>query len=150
MRTFSISMGFLPTVALGAAIRATEACGAHFTIYNFTASCIPHSLFCAIDFNVKTAPGAPNVECSYWGIGPDLLPKVELSGCQDSDVSFSFGSHGHHDLTIVSALALGQNVTGTYDIPDSDIVVEDHGSVQTENYEGPSTFNISGLTTILP
>ncbi|OTA93192.1 hypothetical protein M434DRAFT_395892 [Hypoxylon sp. CO27-5] len=148
MHISTIFTGLIPTVALGAAIRSTDACGAQFAIYNFTASCIPHSVFCAIDFNVKTSPGAPSVECSFWGPGPDRLPQVQLSGCRDPNVSFSFGGNGHHELTVVSALAPEQNLTGTYAISDSDIVLEDHGSVQTENYEGPSTFLISDLTTI--
>ncbi|KAI1103224.1 hypothetical protein F4804DRAFT_237491 [Jackrogersella minutella] len=137
-------------IALGAAMPTTDdACSARFNIYNFTASCIPHSIFCAIDFNVRTSPGASSIECSFWGAGPDILPPVQLTGCRNPKVSFSFdGSGGDRAFTVVTALSPEQNLTGTYNIPDSEIVLEDHGSVQTEIYEGPETFTIGEVTTI--
>lgn len=117
------------------------------SLYTISLQAVSRIAFSA-HFDVKTSPGAPSVECSFWGPGPDRLPQVQLSGCRDPNVSFSFGSNGHHALTVVSALTPEQNLTGTHNISDSDIVLEDHGSVQTENYEGPSTFIISDLTTI--
>ncbi|KAL7621480.1 hypothetical protein AAE478_008803 [Parahypoxylon ruwenzoriense] len=149
MPTIGVAAVLFSITASGVLLPAGTVDGAGFNIYNFTASCIPHSFFCAMDFSVETAPEAPIVKCSFWGPGPDRLPRIPLSGCNNSEVSFSFGGReGCHPLTVVAVLAPGKNLTGTYYIPDSDIVVEDRGSVQTERYDGPATLTISNVSII--
>ncbi|KAI0385146.1 hypothetical protein F5Y04DRAFT_206267 [Hypomontagnella monticulosa] len=139
-----------PMAGLGFALPTLEPNSIPIHISNFTAGCTPHSLFCSMAFNVRTTPGSLSAACSFWGPGPDRLPQIGLSGCSNSDVSFSFGGNQEYrELNVVSTLNQGRNLTGTRHIPASEFVVEDHGSVQTEKYIGPSSFPISNLTIVL-
>ncbi|KAI0011351.1 hypothetical protein F4779DRAFT_573326 [Xylariaceae sp. FL0662B] len=102
-----------------------------------------------MEFIVLTGPNTAASRCSFWGPGPDILPQIPLTACSNLNVSFSFGrQQAYYPLSITESLAPGQNRTGTYQIPQYDVAVEDHGSVDTERYEGPSDLTVSNVTTV--
>ncbi|CAJ2503990.1 Uu.00g113840.m01.CDS01 [Anthostomella pinea] len=147
MKTFNTIAALLPAAVLGAAVpRAAE-----YSVTDFSAACIAHSTYCALNFNVTTSAGAPTVTCSFFGPGPDYLPAIPLSGCSDPSVSFSFAPAADKSafpLTVVSAAGPGTNLTGTYVIPGADVTLDNNGAVVDERYIGGAEFVITDLTTI--
>ncbi|KAI1077526.1 hypothetical protein F5B20DRAFT_583233 [Whalleya microplaca] len=149
MKTFPIITTLLSVPAFGTVLPRIESDEGRFFVHNLTAGCVPHSVSCSIEFIAVTGPTTTPAKCTFWGPGPDRLPQIPLTPCSDLNTSFSFEhKHGFYPLTIVSALSLGKNRTGTYYVPESEIVIDDHGSVKTERYEGPSDFTVSDVTTV--
>jgi hypothetical protein len=74
------------------------------------------------------------------------LPAVELTGCADPSVSFSFAI-GTDDftLTVTTPSCSSENVTGTYIIPGDEVVVQNNGAVSDQTYTGPLNFTITDL-----
>ncbi|KAK8074408.1 hypothetical protein PG997_009071 [Apiospora hydei] len=138
----------LVSAASGAVIEQRQTPTSEFDVTNFSASCQPHSVLCFFGFNVATMTTATS--CGLTVQGPDLLPAVGLTGCEDPRFSWSFGRAGKdggaHALTVTwEATPGGGNLTGSHLIQPAEVVLEFHGSVSDERYVGPANFVISPL-----
>ncbi|KAI1204421.1 uncharacterized protein F4807DRAFT_332446 [Annulohypoxylon truncatum] len=124
-----------------------------FSVTNFTASCIPHSLLCTYEFAVITDPtsaspsGNPSpAQCSLMLQGPDYLPPVPLTGCAEVG-AYSWAvdvlpDQGGLTLSVTTPQDSHTNFTGSYDVPADQLVAEQHGAVITQRYTGPSAFAV--------
>ncbi|OTA70815.1 hypothetical protein K449DRAFT_460560 [Hypoxylon sp. EC38] len=122
-----------------------------FSVSNFTASCIPHSLFCTYEFAVITDPTSASpsgnsspAKCSLMLQGPDYLPPVNLTGCDGGAYSWAvtLPQAGGLELSITTAKDSHTNYTGIYDIPADQLVAEQHGAVIDQRYTGPPEFAV--------
>ncbi|KAI1136292.1 hypothetical protein F5Y05DRAFT_392275 [Hypoxylon sp. FL0543] len=127
-----------------------------FSVSNFTASCIPHSLYCTYEFFVITDPasaspsGNPSpVKCSLMLQGPDILPPVNLTGCEGGAYSWAvtLPQAGGLELRVTTPMDSHTNYTGVYDIPKEQLVTEQHGAVIDQRYTGPAGFAVPVSTT---
>ncbi|KAK8043283.1 hypothetical protein PG993_005713 [Apiospora rasikravindrae] len=141
----------LISAASGAVIEQRQTPTAEFDVTNFSASCQPHSVLCFFGFNVATTTTPPSAtSCGLAVQGPDFLPAVGLTGCEDPRFSWSFEPRdgGAHAVTVNWESTPGFNQTGSHLIQPADVVLENHGSVADERYVGPASFVISPLTSI--
>ena len=75
--------------------------------------------------------------------GPDLLPAVEPTGCENIAYSWSVAAlEGSLELTVTSPLDEEKNLTGVHAIGKDQLEIENHGSVITQYYKGPRNFTI--------
>ncbi|KAK8062042.1 hypersensitive response-inducing protein [Apiospora phragmitis] len=141
----------LVSAVSGAVIEQRQTPTPEFDVTNFSANCQPHSVLCFFSFNVATTTTpASATSCSITVQGPDFLPAVGLTGCEDSRFSWSFEPRdgGAHAVTVNWESAPSFNQTGSHLVQPADVVREDHGSVVTERYVGPASFVISPLQSI--
>ncbi|KAI2467978.1 hypothetical protein F4781DRAFT_432819 [Annulohypoxylon bovei var. microspora] len=123
-----------------------------FSVSNFTASCIPHSLLCTYEFAVITNPtsaspsGNPSpAQCSLMLQGPDYLPAVNLTGCAEAGAyswAVSLVEGGGLSLSVTTPQDSHANFTGAYPVPADQLVAEQHGAVITQRYTGPASFAV--------
>ncbi|KAI1455590.1 hypothetical protein F4805DRAFT_435447 [Annulohypoxylon moriforme] len=123
-----------------------------FTVSNFSASCIPHSLLCTYEFAVITDPttASPSgnespAQCSLMLQGPDYLPPVKLTGCAETGAyswAVDLVKEGGLTLSVTTPQDSHTNFTGSYDISADQLVAEQHGAVITQRYTGPSGFAV--------
>ncbi|KAI1372618.1 hypothetical protein F4677DRAFT_432189 [Hypoxylon crocopeplum] len=141
---------FAATTVSGAALQPRQA--QSFTVANFTASCIPHSVLCTYDFAVITDPTSASpsgnespAQCSLMLQGPDFLPPVNLTGCADG-AAYSWAveveQEGGLQLSVTTPMDSHANYTGVYAVPADQLVAEQHGAVITQRYTGPSGFAV--------
>ncbi|KAK8131860.1 hypothetical protein PG999_000033 [Apiospora kogelbergensis] len=128
------ALAFVSAIS-GAAIEPRQTPTPEFDIGGFAASCQPHSVLC---FCGVTVPG------------PNSLPAVGLTGCEDPRFSWAFEPRdgGAHVVTVNWEWTPGFNQTGSHLVRPEDVVLESHGSVATERYVGPSSFVIKPLLSI--
>lgn len=75
--------------------------------------------------------------------GPDLLPAVEPTGCEDIGYTWSVAPlDGSLALTVTSVLDEKNNLTGIHMIAKDQLEMENHGAVITQYYKGPQNFTI--------
>ncbi|KAI0376879.1 hypothetical protein F5Y04DRAFT_195164 [Hypomontagnella monticulosa] len=136
--------------ASGSVLKARQANS--FSVSNFSASCIPHSVMCSYAFAVITNPestapsGHPDpVQCGLMLQGPDYLPPVNLTGCSEG-APYSWAVAVNQDrslqLSVTTPHDSHSNYTGVYDLPADELVVEQHGAVMTQRYTGPAAFEV--------
>ncbi|KAI0880673.1 uncharacterized protein GGS22DRAFT_174490 [Annulohypoxylon maeteangense] len=141
---------FTASAVSGAVMKPRQANS--FSVSNFTASCIPHSLLCTYEFAVITDPttaspsGNPSpAQCSLMLQGPDYLPPVQLTGCADAG-AYSWAvdvlKEGGLTLSVTTPQDSHTNFTGSYAVPAEQLVAEQHGAVITQRYTGPSAFAV--------
>ncbi|KAI1336528.1 hypothetical protein F5Y15DRAFT_201494 [Xylariaceae sp. FL0016] len=132
------------TAAPGAALRFGRQASS-YNVANFTASCIPHSVLCDYEFDVVASTDMFPTECSLLLQGDgDLLPPVELTGCENNAYAWSVASsNGTLSLTVTSSFNSRVNLTGTHLIPSSQLVLETNGASVSQRYVGPTAFNMS-------
>ncbi|KAI1104376.1 hypothetical protein F4804DRAFT_332390 [Jackrogersella minutella] len=122
-----------------------------FTVSNFSASCIPHSLLCTYEFAVITDPtsaspsGNPSpAQCSLMLQGPDYLPAVNLTGCADVG-AYSWAVDVVQDglqLSVTTPQDSHTNYTGVYPVTSDQLVTEQHGASVVQRYNGPPDFAV--------
>lgn len=115
------------------------------SITNFYASCIPHSVRCSYQFDVASQPETfPATPCSITLNGPDILPEVTQAQCEH-DYRFDVKKSADGGLDLVVWLRANSRVDQNYchHIPADQLVIEDHQSVQTQKYVGPTEFKVS-------
>ncbi|KAI1091225.1 hypothetical protein F5B19DRAFT_493606 [Rostrohypoxylon terebratum] len=123
-----------------------------FSVTNFTASCIPHSLLCVYEFAVITNPttaspsGNPSpAQCSLMLQGPDYLPPVQLTGCAETGAyswAVDLVKEGGIRLNVTTPQDSHGNFTGSYEVPADQLVVEQHGAAISQRYNGPNAFAV--------
>ena len=121
-----------------------------YTVFDYghaNAETLPPFSF-SLKVATTTTPYATN--CGVTVQGPDLLPAVGLTGCDDPRFSWAFEPRdgGAHVVTINWEWKAGFNQTGSHLVKPEDVVLENHGSVSSERYVGPSSFVISPLLSI--
>lgn len=158
---------FAVATASGAAIKARAATA--FTVSNFTASCIQHSVMCtyvfiphrpflsltnqnSYEFAVITDPTSASpsgnespAQCTLMLQGPDYLPPVNLTGCAEKQAyswAVAVMKEGGLQLNVTTPQDSHANYTGVYNVPADDLVAEQHGAVITQRYTGPSNFEV--------
>ncbi|KAI1404217.1 hypothetical protein F4819DRAFT_483841 [Hypoxylon fuscum] len=141
---------FAVATASGAAIKARAATA--FTVSNFTASCIQHSVMCTYEFAVITDPTSASpsgnespAQCTLMLQGPDYLPPVNLTGCAEKQAyswAVAVMKEGGLQLNVTTPQDSHANYTGVYNVPADDLVAEQHGAVITQRYTGPSNFEV--------
>ncbi|ROW03688.1 hypothetical protein VMCG_05355 [Cytospora schulzeri] len=143
---FSAAAIIAATAVSGATISRRQANS--YSVTDFSADCIPHSVMCNYHFEVLASSGASSpVTCDTTVMGPDDLPAVPLTGCSSTYYSFSV-AHSNStglDLTITTPLGGNSNVTGTHHIDAADIVSTQSGAVTTEAYTGAKSFSVPAL-----
>ncbi|KAK7748172.1 hypothetical protein SLS53_001427 [Cytospora paraplurivora] len=138
---FSATAIIAATAVSGAALEKKQA--DFYSVSEFSASCIPHSVLCSYSFQALASSGQSTpVTCETRVQGPDNLPSVPLTACSSPYTSFAINrSASGLDLNITSPLGTSSNVTGTYHIASSDIVSTQSGAVTTERYTGATSFD---------
>ncbi|KAI1467764.1 uncharacterized protein F4812DRAFT_427497 [Daldinia caldariorum] len=136
--------------ASGAAIKSRYATG--FTVTNFSASCIPHSVMCSYEFYTITDPetaspsGNPTpAKCSLMLQGPDVLPTVGWTGCAEKG-AYSWAVDKFEDglkLRVTTPQDSHGNYTGVYEITTDQLVMEQHGASISQRYTGPAEFTMA-------
>lgn len=139
---FSAAAIIAATAVSGAAIEKKQVNAYYVT--KFTASCIPHSVECNYNFLAEASAAANSpVTCDVTLAGPDKLPAVPLTGCSSPEYSFSVTkADSGLNLTITTPLGASNNVTGTYNIPASDITTTQNGAVSDQSYTGDASFTV--------
>ncbi|XDG04688.1 hypothetical protein ABKA04_004303 [Annulohypoxylon sp. FPYF3050] len=141
---------FTAATVSGAAIMKPRQANS-FSVTNFTASCIPHSLLCTYEFAVITNPtsaspsGNSSAQCSLMLQGPDYLPAVKLTGCAQTGAyswAVDLVKEGGLRLNVTTPLDSQTNSTGSYEVPADQLVVEQHGAAITQRYNGPNAFAV--------
>ncbi|KAI2778492.1 hypothetical protein F4815DRAFT_447209 [Daldinia loculata] len=136
--------------ASGAAIKSRYATG--FTVSNFTASCIPHSVMCTYEFFAITDPASASpsgnpepAKCSLMLQGPDYLPAVSWTGCaEEGAYSWAVDKvEGGLKLSVTTPQDSHSNYTGVYEITSDQLVAEQNGASISQRYTGPSGFPMS-------
>ncbi|KUI67178.1 hypothetical protein VM1G_03569 [Cytospora mali] len=130
------------TAVSGAALTKKQADS--YSVTEFSANCIPHSVSCNYHFEVMASSGASSpVTCDVTLQGPDSLPAVPLSACSSPSYSFSVVKAASGlDLTITTPLGASSNVTGTHHIDAADIASTQSGAVTTQSYTGSPSFTV--------
>ncbi|KAI8964268.1 hypothetical protein F5Y11DRAFT_316507 [Daldinia sp. FL1419] len=136
--------------ASGAALKSRYATG--FTVTNFTASCIPHSVMCTYEFYTITDPASASpsgnsdpAKCSLMLQGPDYLPAVGLTGCAEKG-AYSWAVdkiEGGLKLRVTTPQDSHGNYTGVYEITSDQLVAEQHGASISQRYTGPPGFTMA-------
>ncbi len=99
------------------------------------------------DFFVASAAPSNSQEerthCSIIQQGPDLLPAVEPTGCEDAAVSWSVAlRNGSLAVSVTSPLDAKTNLTGVYTISKDQLAIENNDSAISQYYTGPQNFTI--------
>ncbi|KAI0106885.1 hypothetical protein F4814DRAFT_72674 [Daldinia grandis] len=131
------------TTALAASVQRRQA--QNYGIANFAADCIPHSTYCAYNFNVISDPiFSPDV-CSAFVQGPDVLPEITEGKCNNTAYTWSTTKtpDGSIDFAIWYAFNSRSNITYCHTIPASQITTQNNGAVSTQHYTGPRNFTAS-------
>ncbi|KAK6209414.1 hypothetical protein LQW54_006267 [Pestalotiopsis sp. IQ-011] len=107
-----------------------------YSVTDFYASCIPHSTLCSYQFEVDAA-----TNCTLLLPGPDILPAVALTGCEDPAYSWSVATtdDGGLELSITTAATAG-NLTGVHDIESDELEIQNNGATSSQLYTGPLDF----------
>ena len=141
MKASAICSTLLAVPALGAALIGRQA--TEYKVSAFAGSCIPHSLYCNYEFDVAVTSALEPTHCNLMLLGPDLLPPVRPTGCEDAAYSWSVVlGDGSLALTVMSPLGEGTNLTGVHTITKDQLAMQDHGSVTIQYYKGPQNFTI--------
>ncbi|KAF4122330.1 hypothetical protein GMORB2_7322 [Geosmithia morbida] len=116
-----------------------------FEVSDFSASCIPHSSQCSYAFNV-IRPGNGEVtpiKCSSLTTSDGTLPAVKEGTCKDSSRTFSVTRilAGLH-LTVSQPVTPSSNLTGSYTIPQSQLVTSTEPNAEVQSYNGPTSFRL--------
>ncbi|KAL7623580.1 hypothetical protein AAE478_007263 [Parahypoxylon ruwenzoriense] len=131
---------FAAASANAAAVQPRQ--GRGFNVSKFSASCIPHSVMCSYDF-MAAVSGKQSTKCSLMVHGPDYLPAVPLTGCEDRTVSWSVIKENKGLALTLTTPGAQSNITGTHAITEDQLVAEQHGAVITQRYTGPADFQIT-------
>ncbi|KAI1800110.1 hypothetical protein F4811DRAFT_557121 [Daldinia bambusicola] len=131
--------------ASGAAIKSRYATG--FTVTNFSASCIPHSViyefYTITDPETASPSGNPDpAKCSLMLQGPDVLPAVAWTGCAELG-AYSWSVDKYEDglkLRVTTPQDSHGNYTGVYEITTDQLVMEQNGASISQRYTGPADF----------
>ncbi|KAI0006853.1 hypothetical protein F4779DRAFT_594822 [Xylariaceae sp. FL0662B] len=141
------------TAVSGAAVQPRQA--TFYTVSNFTASCIPHSVMCSYDFDVVAESSMFPTNCSAFVQGPDLLPAIPPTECDNPAYTWSATPEGEGEqdgsgsgsgsgitLRVSTPFNARINITGIYTIPADQLVVEQNGASSSQRYTGPSEFTL--------
>ena len=114
-------------------------------ISEFKAACIPHSVRCQYSFTISSG-GLPGTTCSAEALGGGSLPAIGDGKCEGNSV-YTWGivstmGDGGMRFGVTYPLNSRSNITYCHQLPASDFVVDDNGSVQTQRYAGPTDFEI--------
>ncbi|PVI08221.1 hypersensitive response-inducing protein [Periconia macrospinosa] len=145
-------MKFL-TVAATSILAATASAAAIlprdnvFEVSNFYANCVQHSVMCNYQFSVlypATGETIP-VNCSATLSSIDgTLPPVTDGDCLLSSRTFDVARNDDGLLlTVKNPVSPSTNITGVYEIPAEQLVVEQSGASQAEKYVGPKEFGLA-------
>ncbi|KAI6086861.1 hypothetical protein F4821DRAFT_237614 [Hypoxylon rubiginosum] len=138
---------FAAATASGAALKrgATS-----FNVTGFSASCIPHSVYCNYEFSVITIPTSASpsgnespAKCQLMLQGPDILPEVAMTGCEG--LAYSWGVDkldGGLRLNVTTPQDSHTNYTGSYSIAPDQLVIEQNGAVVDQRYIGLPNFEV--------
>lgn len=109
-----------------------------------------HAKTTSFSLRVATTTTPFATSCGVTVPGPNSLPAVGLTGCEDPRFSWAFEPRdgGAHVVTVNWEWTPGFNQTGSHLVRPEDVVLESHGSVATERYVGPSSFVIKPLLSI--
>ncbi|KAK8100161.1 uncharacterized protein PG998_008446 [Apiospora kogelbergensis] len=131
-------------VASGAAIEKRSVV---YQISDFSAACIPHSTQCLYEFGVfqpgtmQTTPIACKAMVSANIDG--TLPNVMYGACEQSSRTFNVVRDAEGLAFLVQApVSPISNTTGTYHIPNSDLVMSDRPNAIVQSYAGPKNFDL--------
>lgn len=94
---------------------------------------------------MASAAASSPVVCALLLQGPDVLPEVPLQGCSGSPYyswSVAKPAEGGLDLTITTELSATTNVTGSYEIPASNLTMTQSGASTSQSYTGPQQFSV--------
>ncbi|KLU85889.1 hypothetical protein MAPG_04909 [Magnaporthiopsis poae ATCC 64411] len=116
-------------------------------VSNFTAACIPHSVRCTYSFGLDSQPslGWKPTACNITLNGPDRLPNVTQAACERTfhfDVNTTAADAGL-DLTVWQWPNSRTYQNYCHHIPGDQLIIEDHGAVQTQRYIGPTDFQVT-------
>lgn len=95
-----------------------------------------------------TAAGSTSepTHCSVITQGPDLLPAIDTTGCEDAAYSWSValvpGNRSSLGVTVTSALDAQTNLTGVHLIGKDQLAMETHETAISQYYRGPKNFTI--------
>ncbi|KAI0018691.1 hypothetical protein F4780DRAFT_510090 [Xylariomycetidae sp. FL0641] len=141
-----ITTSVFAAVVSGAAVSKRDGCA--YSVTNFYASCIPHSVECSYEFDVISAIGSAPTGCSSMLMGPDYLPAVGLTGYQNAAYSWSAQvQKGWLALEITTSLNDRVNLTGTHEIPNSQLAIQDNGASRSQRYTGLQNFAVAATGT---
>lgn len=81
--------------------------------------------------------------CSIIQQGPDLLPAIDPTGCEDAAYSWSVAPrNGSLGVTVTSPLDAKTNLTGLHLISKDQLAMETHEAVISQYYKGPQNFTV--------
>ncbi|KAI1079811.1 hypothetical protein F5B20DRAFT_153160 [Whalleya microplaca] len=128
--------------ASAAAIQPRQA--TYYTVSNFTASCIPHSVMCSYGFDVVSESSTFPTNCSAFLQGPDRLPAVPATPCDNTAYTWSATPSDSDGLTLRVSVPFNSrtNITGIYTIPADQFVIEQNGASSSQRYTGPAEFKL--------
>ncbi|KAI1500353.1 hypothetical protein F5X99DRAFT_386840 [Biscogniauxia marginata] len=137
---------FTAVAVSGAALRPIQA--SFYNVTDFHASCIPHSLFCSYEFDVVAESSTSPTNCSLMLLGPDSLPPVGQTGCEDPAYSWSVAvSNGTIALSVTTPLNGRMNLTGTHIVPTNQLIRVQNGASVSQRYNGPTSFTMNTVGT---
>ncbi|KAL8399531.1 hypothetical protein RB594_000063 [Gaeumannomyces avenae] len=116
------------------------------SVSDFHAACIAHSVRCQYSFGVESQhiPGWEPTKCEITLNGPDMLPEVNMTACEQS---YRFGvkkaEDGGLDLTVWLRANSRTDQDYCHHIPADQLVIDDNGSVQTQRYIGSTDFEVA-------
>ncbi|KAI0592784.1 hypothetical protein F4775DRAFT_580817 [Biscogniauxia sp. FL1348] len=145
---FNAIIGAIFTAATvsGAALRPRQA--TFFNVTDFHASCIPHSLLCSYEFDVVAQSSMFPTSCSLMLQGPDILPTVDQTACENSAYAWSVAtSNGTLALSVTTVFNGRMNLTGTHIIPTGELIMEQNGASISQKYTGPTGFLMNTVGT---
>ena len=115
-------------------------------VSNFTAACIPHSVRCTYSFGLDSQPslGWKPTACNITLNGPDRLPNVTQAACEHS-FRFDVNTTADAGLDLTVWLRANSRTDQNYchHITSDELIIEDHGAVQTQRYIGPTDFQVA-------
>ncbi|KAI1761972.1 hypothetical protein GGR53DRAFT_522017 [Hypoxylon sp. FL1150] len=138
---------FAAATASGAALKREAT---SFNVTDFSASCIPHSLLCTYEFSVITIPTSASpsgnetpAKCELMLQGPDILPAVNMTGCEGLAYSWAVDKmDGGLRLNVTTPQDSHTNYTGSYAIAADQLVIEQNGAVVDQRYNGSANFEV--------
>lgn len=114
---------------------------------NFAAACIPHSTFCEMSFSIESDPSLPESHCAARRQSTNgKLPAFDDGKCEDN-AAYTWGivdtQDGGFRFAISYPLNSRSNITFCSPLPASNFKIVDGGSVQTQEYIGATSFDVS-------
>jgi len=142
-------MKFITALAFAASASAAaiEPRQTRMLLNNFEAACIPHSTFCEVSFSVESDPSLPESHCEARRQSTNgKLPAFADGKCEDND-AYTWGlidtQDGGFRVGISFPFNSRSNLTYCSPLPASNFEIVDGGSVQTQKYIGPTSFDVS-------